>query len=173
MEEADRPLTAEEEQGNRMLQDAVEVLRRTRRILTADELYEMRNLKPRVENELRLPDDANGRALPVFMFTIDGLLRGTMMRGCLFCGDCIIIQTATLERAEKLAKDGLQFTQQTLRDEYENRPALEVANDPINSGIAVDGKGRNGRPVGDMPLRTDPKLKDMIAHIIGGQPWKH
>jgi hypothetical protein len=140
-----------------------------RRILNADELYELKNARPRLENVVSLPGDSRS-ASRVYYFSIDGVLRGEAVGGCLFAGECMIVQERTEPRAVRLAKEGLAETIRLLREEYE-RSASVLDLDPINAGLASDVAGRKAKPGGD--LRTDQKLKAMIAHIIGGEPWKH
>lgn len=138
-----------------------------RQTLNADQLHDLRDAQPRLEKERRFktPGGAMGEITPTFFFSIDGMLNGQTIKGALFAGECMVIQAPTFEAAYTVAKDGLAETIRLLREEYEIRPA------PLNAGLSTDIAGRRGQPGGD--LRTDPKLKSMLAHIIGGLPWKH
>lgn len=134
-----------------------------RKVLNADELYRLQNARPRLEKEFRLP----GAEGTIFMFSIDGMLDGTAMIGCLFAGECMMVQAGSFESANAIAKRGLADTIELLREEYEHRSnVIPVSNDGILTEIAGK-KAREGHE-----LHTDPKMKAMMAHIIGGEEWK-
>jgi hypothetical protein len=111
------------------------------------------------------PGGEQGEVTRAWAFSIDGHLNGQAIRGALFAGECMVVQAMTQEVAERVAKDGLAETIRLLREEYDARPITEP-----NIGILTDTGGRKGR--GDGTLHSDPKLKAMIEHIIGGKPWK-
>lgn len=137
-----------------------------------DDLVDMKDLRPRLEKELRLPGDSRGNGNKVYFFSIDGTLRGNHLTHCLFAGECIMVQAKNFERALKLAKDGLHDTMELAREYFDevNRSVL-VASPLDHTHMQVDVGGRRAGPDGQ-PLKGDPKLRAMIEHIIGGKPWK-
>lgn len=140
-----------------------------RRILTADDLFDMKWVKPRFEfaRELVTPGGEFGELTRCYAFSIDGQLRGQKVEGALFAGECIVTQAPTMELGFARAKEGLDETIRLLREEYEARPEPSLVD-----GILTEGAGRRGIGA-DGTLRTDPKLKRMLGHIIGGEPWKN
>ena len=73
----------------------------------------------------------------------------------------------------RLAKDGLHVTME-LAQEYFNEleRSIVVASPLDQTHLTVDAGGRRRAANPHAPdLATDPKLKAMIAHIIGGKPW--
>jgi hypothetical protein len=150
--------------GEKARDETVATLHR-RKVLTADELYRLLNPRPRLEKEFRLP----GAEGTVFMFSIDGMLDGAAMIGCLFAGECIMVQAKSFEAANRIAKAGLDDTVALLREEYEHRSVL--VQPAANSGIITEASGARARE-SQGELHTDPKMKAMMAHIIGGEDWK-
>lgn len=140
-----------------------------RRILTADDLFDMKWAKPHFEfaREIGTPGGEFGDITRCWAFSIDGRLRGQRVDGALFAGECIVVQAHEQHQAEVLAKDGLDETIRLLREEYDARAKID-----LNAGVMTEVAGRKG--VGaDGTLRTDPKLKRMLGHLIGGEKWKH
>lgn len=150
--------------GEKARQIIVAQLQR-RKVLTSDELYRLLNPRPRFEKEMRLPG-ADGT---VYFFSIDGMLDGAAMIGCLFAGECMMVQAKSFEEGLRFAKEGLDTTIALLREEYEQRPVVEVVK---NAGVIAEVGGRHAANVDDVGLRSDPKMKAMMAHIIGGEDWK-
>lgn len=144
-------------------------------VLRMDELAEMKDLRPRLEKEMRLPNDARGARNKVYFFSIDGTLRGNRLTHCLFAGECIMVQATSFEAANKVAKDGLQHTVELAREYFDELQRSVVVASPLESShMQVDIGGRRlGAAPGQPDLATDPKLKAMITHMIGGKPWKH
>jgi len=142
-------------------------LNAVRRILTADELYRLKDARPRLEKDFTLPGDSRSRNR-VWMFSVDGMLDGSWVRGAMFAGECIVVQGRNFESAFKLAKDGLASTIELLEDEFNVRDAADTT--AINAGLSSDVGGK--RAGGDGTLRSDPKMRHMLAHVIGGLPWK-
>jgi len=137
-----------------------------------DDLIEMKDLRPRLEKELRLPNDARGARNRVYYFSIDGTLRGNRLTHCLMAGECIMVQSDRgFEHALKIAKDGLHDTVELAREFFEEQTRSRVVVSPYDhSHIMVDVGGRGCQAPGN--LASDQKLRDMIAHIIGGKPWR-
>lgn len=146
-----------------------------RRILDADELERAKDLKPRFELNTPLPGDSRGRSF-VWFFSIDCTLDGTRLNGCLFANECILVQAKGKGEALRLAREGLHSTVELLREEMEQRH--NVIETPINAGLMVDGGGTRIQAGDDVrmraaPLASDPKMNAMLAHKIGGLPWKY
>jgi hypothetical protein len=141
-------------------------------VLSADDLAKLRDARPRLEKEFRLPGDSRQRN-KIFMFSIDGWLNGERLTGCLFAGECILVQAPDFEKALKLAKDGLASTCELLFDAFQAAQSMVVvAEDP--SKVKVDIGGRRAAALRQADaLETDPKLKAMIRHQLGGEPWKY
>jgi hypothetical protein len=142
-----------------------------RRVLNMDELAGLKDQRPRLEKELRLPGDKRGAKNRIFFFSIDGTLDGVRVTGCLFAGECIMVQSHKgFEHALKIAKDGLAETIELSYTYWkESQGALLKPMDPL---VVEVGGGRASSNPKLPDLATDPKLKAMIAHIIGGKPWR-
>ena len=146
-----------------------------RPVLTMDQLAEMLDVRPRLEKEMRLPGDSRGSKNRIYFFSIDGTLRGNRLTGCLFAGECIMVQTeGGFEAALKVAKDGLNDSVEIARDYFDELSRSLVVASPLDvSHLNVDAGGRRAGAVPGQPdLASDPKLKAMIRHIIGGEPWR-
>jgi hypothetical protein len=58
-----------------------------------------------------------------------------------------------------------------LHEEFETRDARLS---PMEQGMGHDAAGRRGRlSEPGRELAGNPKLKALIAHVIGGMPWKY
>ena len=162
-------MTAEEARlGELARQETTRHLGR-RRVLNMDELAELKDVRPRLEKEFRLPGDSRKRN-KAFMFSIDGTLRGERVTGCLFAGECILVQATSFEKANNIAKAGLNDTVD-LAIEYwrDSHGALLTPMEAIKVEV---GGGRASSNPKQPDLATDPKLKAMLQHIIGGKPWR-
>lgn len=146
-----------------------------RRVLNMDELAQLRDERPRLEKEIKLPGDKRGSKNRVYMFSIDGWLNGERLTGCLFAGQCMMIQAEGFEKANKLARDGLRATLEIAKEYWDElqRSQLVVADGPLDTQhMTVEVGGRRGAPFAQAAeLGTDPKLRRMIESIIGGKPW--
>lgn len=141
-----------------------------RRVLTMDELAELKDVRPRVEKDFKLPGDSR-RGNRVWLFSIDGTLRGERLNGCLFAGECIVVQATSFDKAFRLAKDGLNDTVELALTYWREDQGRLVYASPME-GIQVEvGGGRSSDTPGQVDLATDPKLKAMIEHMLGGKPW--
>ena len=143
--------------------------------LTMDQLVELTDRRVRLEKEIRLPGDARGGKNRVYMFSIDGTLRGAHVRGCIFAGSCIMVQSDIgFEPALKMAREGLETTISLAKEYYEqlNRSVV-VAKGPLDEAhLNVDVGGRRSGSLASPNLATDLKLRAMLEHLIGGKPWK-
>jgi hypothetical protein len=142
-----------------------------RRVLNMDELASLKDQRPRFEKELRLPGDKRGTKNRIYFFSIDGTLDGQHIIGCLFAGECIMVQTEKgFDHALKIAKDGLAETIELSYTYWKESQGALLK--PMDAGITVEvGGGRAGAMPRQPDLATDPKLKAMLQHIIGGKPW--
>ena len=136
-------------------------LRRTRRVLNADELVSMTERRPRLEAQF-------GR-YHAYLFSIDGVLNGAAVTGAVFAGECMLTFAPTFERAYKLAADGLESTVEFL---YQQALHDGVAPTILSQGLSTDIGGRKAGAPNPDPLSRLPKLKSLLAHHIGGMPWK-
>lgn len=141
--------------------------------LRMDQLAEMTDLRPRLEKEMKLPGDARGSKNRIYFFTVDGTLRGNRFTGCLMAGECMMVQAESFEKANRIAKDGLNDTPQIARDYFDALQQSIVVASPLDvSHMNVDIGGRHaGHVPGQPDLATDPKLKAMLSHLMGGKPW--
>jgi len=138
-------------------------LARHRKILNADELAAL--ISPRARHEVSY--DKFG----AHFFTIDGVLNGKKIQGAMFAGECMLIFALGPQSAQELANSGLRRTIELLHEEMETRNSRLS---PVEAGIVRDIAGRRGQ--GSKPgqeLAKLPKLKAMMAHVIGGLPWKY
>lgn len=146
-----------------------------RPVLTMDQLAEMVDVRPRLEKEIKLPGDARGSRNRIFFFSIDGTVRGNRFTGCLFAGECIMVQSDRgFEHALKVAKDGLNDTVELAKEYFDELQRSIVVASPLEaSHLMVDAGGRRAAAKPGQPdLASDPKLKAMIEHIIGKKPWR-
>jgi hypothetical protein len=146
-----------------------------RAVLNMDQLAEMTDVRPRLEKEVRLPGDTRGAKNRIYFFSIDGTVRGNRFTGCLFAGECIMVQSDRgFEHALKVAKDGLNDSVEIAKDYFaELQNAIVVASPLEASHLAVDAGGRRASSMPVQPdLATDQKLRAMIEHVIGGKPWR-
>jgi hypothetical protein len=143
-------------------------------VLTMDQLVEMKDLRPQLEKEMRLPNDKRGSRNRIYFFSIDGTLGGHRLRHCLLAGECIMVQShGGFEDALRQAKDGLYATLELAKEYYDQINRSVVVASPVEQAMMVDVGGRRaGAEPGKPDLATDPKLKSMIGHIIGGKPWR-
>jgi hypothetical protein len=141
-----------------------------RRVLNMDELAGLKDQRPRFEKEMRLPGDKRGNKNRIYFFSIDGVLDGAAVSGCLFAGECVMVQSHRgFEHALKLAKDGLAETVELAYTYWkESQGALLKPMDALTVEV---GGGRAAASPKLPDLATDPKLKAMLQHIIGGKPW--
>lgn len=147
-----------------------------RPVLNMDQLAEMTDLRPRIETPggIKLPGDSRGNKNRIWFFSVDGTLRGNRFTGCLMAGECIMVQAPSFETAFKIAADGLNDTPQLAREFLEESARSVVVASPYDqSHMMVDVGGRKRHDMPAQPdLATDPKLRAMIAHIIGGKRWR-
>ena len=145
-----------------------------RPVLSMDQLAEMTDVRPRFEKEMRLPGDTRGSRNRIYFFSIDGTVRGQRFTGCLFAGECIMVQSEKgFEHALKVAKDGLVDTVEIAKEYWDELNRSVVVASPMDaSHLQVDVGGRRGQGPSGPDLHSDPKLRDMIAHIIGGKRWR-
>ncbi len=107
-----------------------EELKRNRKILNADELVSLKNVRPRLEKQM--PGDA-------YFFSIDGTLGGDRLQGALFGDSCMLVFAETLVKATKIAADGLQATVELLYQEYESRESREIREEIMSAGRRAVG----------------------------------
>lgn len=140
-----------------------------------DDLVEMQDLRPRLEKEMRLPNDARGSRNRIYFFSIDGNLRGNRLTHCLFAGQCMMVQSHKgFEDALRQAKDGLHDTIELAREYFDEMNKSVLVASPLDQShmqVEVGGRRRAALP-GQPDLATDPKLRAMIEHVIGRKPWK-
>lgn len=143
-------------------------------VLTMDQLVEMKDLRPQLEKEMRLPNDKRGSRNRVYFFSINGTLRGNALSHCLLAGECIMVQSDRgFEHALRQAKDGLHSTLEIAREYFDELQRSIVVASPLDqSHMNVDVGGRRAGGPEQPDLATDPKLKAMIGHIIGRKPWR-
>lgn len=142
----------------------------TRPVLTMDQLAELKDERPRAEKEFKLPGDSRQKNR-IYFFSIDGTLNGTRLSGCLFAGECIMVQATSFEKAYKLARDGLRETVELALEYWKADQGRLVYASPMDAVQVEVGGGRNASTPGQPELGTDPKLKRMIEHVIGKKPW--
>lgn len=145
--------------------------------LNMDQLHEMRDLRPRCEtpNGLKLPGDSRGGGNRIWFFSVDGTLRGNRFNGCLFAGECIMVQAKSFEQAFKLARDGLHETIELALQfmEEQAREIVQVKGPIDDQFLAREAGGRRaGANLHAPDLATDPKLKALLRHKLGGTPWR-
>lgn len=143
-----------------------------RAVLTMDQLAELTDERPRIEKEIRLPGDSRQKN-KIYFFSIDGTLRGNRLMGCLFAGECIMVQATSFDKALKLARDGLRETIELAVQYWREEQGRLVYASPME-GLQVEvGGGRHHDMPKELELATDPKLKAMIRHKLGGKSWKY
>jgi hypothetical protein len=115
-----------------------------RPVLNMDQLAEMLDVRPRLEKEMRLPGDSRGARNRIYFFSIDGTLRGNRLTGCLFAGECIMVQTERgFAHALKVAKDGLHDSVEIAKQYFDELSRSIVVASPVDaSHMNVDVGGR-------------------------------
>lgn len=144
-------------------------LQRRRRVLNMDELASMAAPRARFEREFAIPGHQT-----CYFFSIDGVLNGRKIEGAIFAGECMLVQADNYFAAADLATRGLRATVEIAHEEYRTRELRGDDLSPTQRGLIHDAvAGRKGRvSAPGEELRSMPKLKAMIEHIIGGLPWK-
>jgi hypothetical protein len=137
-------------------------LARRRQILNADQMTALVAPRARFETEFA--------KYGCYFFSINGVLNGRKITGAMFAGQCILVRAENFAKAQELANAGLRSTSELIHREYETRSLRGDDMSPIEQGIAKEVAGRRGRE-GD-GLASNPKLKHMLEHVIGGLPWK-
>lgn len=138
-------------------------LARRRLVLNADQLASLVAPRARFECDF-LP------RFQVYFFSIDGVLAGQKITGAMFAGECMLVRADNFAKANDLANAGLRATVDLLHREYETRSLRGDDFSPVERGLAKEVAGTRARPGGE--LKTAPKLKHMIEHVLGGKPWK-
>lgn len=133
-----------------------------RELLDADQLASL--IAPRAHFEQEFA------RFGAYFFTVDGVLMGRKVVGAMFAGEVILVYADNFLQAQDLANRGLRETVRLLHEEYLTR---EFRLSPMEQGMAQDAAGRRGRSSEPgRELSGNPKLKAMLAHVIGGLPWK-
>lgn len=129
-------------------------LAKRRKLLTADELVELKNVKVRLESDFH-----NGW----YFFSIDGALNGKKIQGALWGDCCILIGADSVEKARKIAQEGLIETIGLLYEEYAQRESAE-----IREVIATAGGRRFGeyRPRSEKGRLQRKELNSMIHNAL-------
>ena len=141
--------------------------------LTMDQLVELKDRRVRLEKEIKLPGDKRGARNRVYMFSIDGVLAAGRVKGCIVAGSCIMVQSdCGFQPALDLAREGLERTIEHAKEYFEELNRSVVMVSPIEQALNVDVGGRRSGSLASPNLATDPKLRAMLEHLIGGKPWK-
>ena len=133
-----------------------------RRALSANDLYELVNPRPRFERQFTMRDAVREHRYG-FLFSIDGTLRGEAITGALFADEAMLVLAPDFASALKRARDGVRETQLLLLQEVLTRESREEVN-PLS--IDTGGRRVNGSEPGQ-ELSTDPKLRRMIEEAAG------
>lgn len=102
-------------------------------------------------------------AVDAYLFSIDGVLQGGKVTGCLLAGECMLIRAKSEREALDLANAGLRETVKLLHEEYETRSIREGS--PL---VVVEAGGRRNRPSAE-PLKHMPELRAMIEKALRGE----
>lgn len=134
-----------------------------RPVLNADQMASL--VAPRAHFERQVAVDA-------WFYTVSGVLNGTKIHGALFAGEIILVYAFSRREADDLANRGLRSTVEALFKEYDTRQ-LRGDDTPIMKGLVQEALGSKMRPSAPgAELASLPKLKAVMAHEIGGLPWK-
>lgn len=137
-----------------------------------DQLAEMKDWRPRLEKEIRLPGDSRGADNKVWFFSIDGRVGGKPFKGCLMAGECVMVQAHSFEKANKIAAEGIESTLEFALEFFnQQQGSLAMTTNALEAGLTHDVGGRRGQGAPGT-LKTDEKLKAMIASRLGGLPWR-
>lgn len=117
-----------------------------RRSLNSDEFASLASPRARLE----VPLDA----VDAYIFTIDGVLQGSKLIGCLLAGECMLIRAKNEREAQDLANAGLRDTLKLLHEEFAQRSDSRL--------VVVEGGGRRYREGGGEPLPKLPELRAML-----------
>lgn len=94
--------SVDEQRINTIVEKIMDEASERRRILTLQELCEMKFLRPSLEQFF--PD------VQAYFYAIDGMLSGENLTGAMLAGHCMLIFAASQEQANDLAHEGLLST---------------------------------------------------------------
>jgi hypothetical protein len=110
-----------------------------RRILNLQELCDMEPCIAQFEQYF--PD------IKAYFFSICGRLKGEAIKGAMFAGNCILVFSPTLDKAQYLADHGLHATRH-FGEEYAELvasgidPVEKMEREHTNAGLSIDAGGR-------------------------------
>ena len=121
---------------NKIVEGIMDEALNRRRMLTLQELCDMRNVTPRYEQFFP--------TVHAYFYTIDGMLNGERLKGAMLAGNCILVFAPSREAASEIASSGLLDTVK-FANEYANSDEayLEARSaQAANSGIITSSGGR-------------------------------
>ena len=125
-----------EEEVNGIVEKILDEATYRRRILTIQELCQVKHLRPHFEQYFP--------TISAYFFTIDGDLNGERVRNAMLAGNCVLVFAPSREAAEEIALSGLTDTVK-FADEYAYSDAAYIADQEAkasNVGLIIESGGR-------------------------------
>ena len=125
-----------EEEVNGIVEKILDEATHRRRILTIQELCQVKNMRPHFEQYFP--------TVNAYFFTIDGELGGEHVRNAMLAGNCVLVFATSREAAEEIALSGLTDTVK-FADEYAYSDAAYIADQEAkasNAGLIIETGGR-------------------------------
>ena len=127
---------AQEQEVNGIVEKILDEATHRRRILTIQELCQVKNMRPHFEQYFP--------TVSAYFFTIDGDLNGERVRNAMLAGNCVLVFAPSREAAEEIALSGLNDTVK-FADEYSYSDAAYIAEQEAkasNAGLIIEAGGR-------------------------------
>ena len=127
---------AQEQEVNGIVEKILDEATHRRRILTIQELCQVKNMRPHFEQYFP--------TVSAYFFTIDGDLNGERVRNAMIAGNCVLVFAPSREAAEEIALSGLTDTVK-FADEYSYSDAAYIAEQEAkasNAGLSIVSGGR-------------------------------
>ena len=125
-----------EENVNGIVEKILDEATYRRRILTIQELCQMKNIRPHFEQFFP--------TVGAYFYTIDGQLGGERVRSAMLAGNCILVFAQSIEAADEIALSGISDTVK-FADEYSYSDDAYIAEQDAkaaNAGIIIESGGR-------------------------------
>ena len=128
---------AHEENVNGIVEKILDDATYRRRILTIQELCQMKYARPHFEQFFP--------TVGAYFYTIDGELNGEHVRKAMLAGNCVLVFAPSREAADEIARSGLSDTAK-FAEEYsysDNAYIAEQDAKAANAGLIIETGGRN------------------------------
>ena len=125
-----------EERVNGIVEKILDEATHRRRILSIQELCDMKHLRPHFEQFFP--------TVSAYFYTIDGDLNGERVKNAMLAGNCVLVFAPTREAADEIALTGLSDTVK-FADDYAYSDAAYISDQEAkasNAGLIIESGGR-------------------------------